>query len=161
MRCLPVETEWVMDAVELRAAPAEAEVAWSAGALATGIAGLDDLLAAAGLDEVTPVANDFVARFDRFVNPGQVLGALDQVDGVMARTIGNTSASGDVLIDGPDDPTITMIYAFGDCYVGCGYAHTWEFETSGGRAELLAESGDELPPLFDECVEWRVPDPLD
>jgi hypothetical protein len=62
-------------------------------------------------------------------------------------------------MDGPDDRTVSMSYGFGDCSVGCGYFHYWDFAIEDGRAELRAESGDELPPMFDECITWRIGDP--
>jgi hypothetical protein len=133
------------DAIDIRTDRPEVTGAWSDGQLQTGSSEVDDLLEAAGADEVEPRSGYFALRFATAVNVPAVVAAFAALGGMAAEvTQGEMDGK---QIDLPSESEVRFEIAWGDCFVGCPSRHYWlvSLDRQDGDAVIVEEGGDPIP----------------
>jgi hypothetical protein len=116
--------------------------AWSEGTLATGDAEIDTILSENRAFAVQGSEAQFVINFDIPIGVYALAEALAPEQVIV--NIDDTNADPrDITII--EDGLFQFVIGWGDCLSGCEGTHTWAIAIEGDVAQVVEESGDEIP----------------
>ncbi len=160
----PTPTSWYGPAMYVTARATNAAVvsAWESGRVQTGIAAVDDVLAAAAVESVASDGSDYyVLRSRRVLADANIASALSGVPDleVFGDPVRPVEAFSEVSFEYPVDSEgiIDVLFSigWGDCTVDCRGQHFWRVRVPDvGDPRLVDEFGDPVP--AEAWVPWST-----